>query len=126
VKQVKNYPQSPPAMLLVAQACTAQGKRDEPQAEMLAQRAADGMDKALHAYDANSTVEQFHRLGLVAVLFDQVGDIFAAHQKPLEAEKFYQRVIKALSGAVEAHAALLHEMESARKADGNEGFYRWI
>ena len=126
LKHGEKYAQFSAAMLLVAQACNAQGKRDEPQAEMLAQRAADGMDKALHAYDANSTVEQFHRLGLVAVLFDQVGDIFAAHQKPLEAEKFYQRVIKALSGAVEAHAALLHEMESARKADGNEEMFRFL
>src|SRR5215468_2747690 len=121
LKHSEKYSQFSTAMLLVAQACTAQGKPDETEAENLAQRAADGMDKALHGYDANSTVEQFHRLGLVAVLFDQVGDIFAAHQKTLEAEKFYQRVIKALSGAVEAHAAMEQKTESM---SGNEGFYR--
>src|SRR5215471_15087821 len=126
LKHGEKYAQFSAAMLLVAQACTAQGKRDETEAENLAQRAADGMDKALHGYDPSSPEEQFHRLGLAAALFDQVGDIFAAHQKPLEAEKFYQRVIKALSGAVEAHAALLHEMESARKAAGNEGMFRFI
>src|SRR5262249_4829144 len=43
LKHGKKYAQFPAAMLLVAQACNPQGKRDEPQAEMLAQRAADGM-----------------------------------------------------------------------------------
>src|SRR5215472_3974386 len=104
LKHSEKYSQFSRAMLLVAQACTAQGKRDETEAENLAQRAADGMDNALDGYDPSSPEEQFHRLGLAAVLFDQVGHIFATHQKTLEAEKFYQRVIKALTGAVEAHA----------------------
>ena len=121
LKHSEKYTQFSTAMLLVAQACTAQARRDEPQTENLAQRAPDGMDKALHGYDPSSPEEQFHRLGLAAVLFDQVGHIFATHQKTLEAEKFYQRVIKALTGAVEAHAALEQKTESV---PGNEGFYR--
>jgi hypothetical protein len=120
LKQGQNDAQFSMALLLAAQACGAKGKRNEPEAEMLAQRAADGMDQALRAYrlENNAGLCQF-----AAVLFNQVGDIFTANRKPLEAERSYQRVIKLLIAAVQAVAAAEQETQSLGR---NEQFYRLL
>jgi Tetratricopeptide repeat len=122
LKQGQNNAQFSMALLLAAQACGAQGKRDEADVEMLAQRAADGMDQALRAYHPGNNIGLFHRSELAAALFDQVADIFTANQKPLEAERSYQRVVKLLTAAAQAHADAEQEVQSLR---GNEQFFRW-
>src|SRR5437660_2852897 len=64
-------------LLLLAQACDAQSKRDE--AEGLARRAAEAMEKALKAHPAKQTEQQLLQADAASSLFDKTGDIFASH-----------------------------------------------
>ena len=120
LKQGKNDAMFSTAFILAAQACGAQGKRDQADAEMLARRAADGMDQALRAYHPEGNIHLFVNSQRAAVLFDQVGDIFAAYQKPLEAERSYQRVIKLLNTGVQANEAAQQEGDRELQATDRE------
>jgi Tetratricopeptide repeat len=109
LKKGQNDAQFSMAFLLAAQACDAQGKGDEADAEMLARRATDDMGQALKAYHPEGNIHLFVNSQRAAVLFDQAGDIFAADQKPLEAERSYQRVIELLNTSVQANEAAQQE-----------------
>ena len=80
------------SLLFLAQACDAQGKTDE--AEALAGRAVDSMNKALKAYKPKKAEQQFEQIDAASALFDKAADIFASHQKYPEAEGLYQRVVQ--------------------------------
>lgn len=80
------------SLLYLAQACDAQTKTDE--AETLAARAVESMDKALKAYKPKKAEQQFDQADASSALFDKAADIFASHQKYPEAEALYQRVVR--------------------------------
>lgn len=80
------------SLLSLAQACDAESKRDE--AEVLAERAVESMEKALNAVTPTKAQDQFMVADVASTTFDKAGDIFAAHQKYADAEPLYRRVIK--------------------------------
>ncbi len=79
-------------LLFLAQACDAQSKKDE--AEALARRAADAMEKALKTYRPKQVEQQLQQADVASALFEKSGEIFVAHQKHLEAETLYKKVIQ--------------------------------
>ena len=102
-------------LLFLAQACDAQAKKEE--AEALARRAADSMNKALKAYKPKLAEQQFQQIDAAAALFDKAGDIFASHQKYPDAEMLYQRVVQIRESAAKHNP----------NPKNNEDFFRfWI
>ncbi|HEY2169009.1 MAG TPA: tetratricopeptide repeat protein [Candidatus Angelobacter sp.] len=79
-------------LLLLAQACDAQDKKEE--AEALAGRAAEAMDKALKAHHPKQIEQQLQQADAASALFEKTGAIFASHQKHLEAESLYKKVVQ--------------------------------
>jgi tetratricopeptide (TPR) repeat protein len=79
-------------LLLLAQACDGQSKKDE--AEALAGRAADAMEKALKAHRPKQIEQQLQRADAASALFEKTGEIFASHQKYFEAEGLYKKVVQ--------------------------------
>jgi tetratricopeptide (TPR) repeat protein len=98
------------SLLFLAQACDAQAKMDE--AEALARRAADSMNKA---HKPKQAEQQFQQIEAASALFDKAGDLFASHQKYPDAEMLYQGVIHIRETAVEEKHA----------PQNNEDFFRF-
>jgi hypothetical protein len=102
-------------LLLLAQACDGQSRKDE--AEALARRAVDDMDKVLKAYRPKRADDQLDQADASSYLFDKTGDIFASHHKYPEAEMLYKRVIQ-----IRERSA-----EKKKKPHDNEDIFRfWL
>jgi tetratricopeptide (TPR) repeat protein len=102
------------SLLYLAQVCDAQSKKAE--AEILAMRAVDAMNKALKAYKPKKAEQQFQQSQVASELFDKAGDIFASHQKYSDAEALYQGVVHFREAAAEDK----HEPQN------NEDFFRFL
>lgn len=101
------------ALLFLAQACDAQSKKDE--AEALAKRASDAIEKVRHVKLKKAT-DQFIQSDVACATFDKAADIFAAHQKYADAESLYARVIK-----IRADMAV-----EKQTPQNNEDYFRWL
>ncbi|HET8891279.1 MAG TPA: tetratricopeptide repeat protein [Candidatus Angelobacter sp.] len=99
-------------LLFLAQACDAQAKTDE--AEALAGRAVESMNKALKAYKPKKAEQQLEQIVGASALFDKAADIFASHQKYPEAEGLYQRAIQ------------IRESSTKLTFKNNEDFIRFV
>lgn len=102
------------SLLFLAQACDAQAKTDE--AEALAGRAVDSMNKALKAYKPKKAEQQFDQIDAASALFDKAADIFASHQKYPDAEGLYQRVVQIRESAAKNNPS----------PKNNEDFFRFM
>ncbi|HEX3093936.1 MAG TPA: tetratricopeptide repeat protein [Candidatus Angelobacter sp.] len=102
------------SLLFLAQACDAQGKTDE--ADALAGRAVESMNKALKAYKPKKAEQQFEQTDAASALFDKAADIFASHQKYTEAEGLYQRVVQIRESAAKDNPS----------PKNNEDFFRFM
>ena len=102
------------SLLYLAQACDAQAKTDE--AEELARRAVDSMNKALKAYKPKKAEQQFEQAEVASSLFDKAGDILASHKKYPDAEMLYERVVQIRESAAEEN----------HNPKNNEDFFRFM
>jgi tetratricopeptide (TPR) repeat protein len=101
-------------LLFLAQACDAQSKRDE--AEGLARRATEAMEKALRAYPTKQIEQQLLQADAASSLFDKTADIFSSHQKYPEAEMLYKRVVQIRESVAQENP----------KPKNNEDFLRFM
>jgi tetratricopeptide (TPR) repeat protein len=102
------------SLMFLAQACDAQAKAGE--AEALAGRAVESMNKALKAYKPKKAEQQFDQINAASALFDKAADIFASHQKYPEAEGLYQRVVQIRENAAKNNPT----------PKNNEDFFRFM
>ncbi len=79
-------------LLKLAEACSAQGKRED--VEPLAHRSVTAMEEALKAHKPKNASDEYKQVNVSTGLFDKVGDLLAANQNYLDAENMYQRVIE--------------------------------
>lgn len=102
------------SLMFLAEACDAQAKTDE--AEALAGRAVESMDKAIKAYKPKKAEQQFDQSDAASALFDKAADIFASHKKYPEAEGLYERVVQIRESAAKDNPT----------PRNNEDFFRFL
>jgi hypothetical protein len=103
------------ALIKLAESCDAQGKKDD--AEAFANRAVTTLAEAEKAHKPKDASEEYLQTDVAATTSEKAGDIFAASQKYLDAEKMY------------LHAIAVREdyfAEEPPSKPNNEDFFRFM